>query len=174
MATSLSGSISVQASINYQNGLDMRAVADAVSYTQALTLTNGTGASQATMFWADTRTTDATGETIDLIGGGLTDGFGIAVAPTRIVALIVTAAAANATAGAGSTSLDIWMSREATAGFGLLKTDGHALVIGPGATLLYMIPTATALAVATGDTDQIKFAASNTGNVTYTIIVVGS
>lgn len=174
MATDLQGAVTVQVSMTNTNTVDLRSIVDSLSLSIPLTLTNGTGANQATQIFSDTRTTDATGETLDFNGGGLTDAFGNAIAMTRMVALILTASTANATAGGGGASLDINVERVATAGMGILAADGDILLLKPGMTVAFLVGTATGVTMTAGDTDSLKFAASAAGNVTYTITIIGS
>lgn len=166
MATTLQGSIQLSISLNYQNTNDQGAVSQAVSKNYIQALADGTGLNQAQVLWFDTRTTDDTGESLDFAtGGGLTNIFGTAIALSKIKAVIVVAAAAN--------TLGTIVSRPATTGGGFFDADADATTLRPGGWFVWTAPDATAVAVAAGDTDQIKIAASASGNVAYDIWIIG-
>lgn len=166
MATSLAGQVALQVSVNYQNSLDLRSVVDNFSKNITMNLANGSGADQATVIWADTRTTDNTGETLDFNGGGLVDAFGLAVAITKWVCVIVQAATTNG-------AINVVVTRE-SAGGGLFNLDTAGISLPPGAWFAAGAPAAAHFPATAGDLDSLKIAAASAGNVTYDIVVIGA
>lgn len=164
MATSLSGAVTLQISMNYQNALDNRNTVDALSKSYSMTLTNGTAANQATVLWADTRSTNDTGETLDFNGGGLVNSFGLACPITMYVAVVIASASANTTNIAVT---------QATAG-GLFLANGDGILIPPGGWWLIAAPGTGHLAATAGTLDLLGVKSATAGTVSYDIIVIGA
>lgn len=142
--------------------------ADLVTATQPMDLrtvydwASGTGANQADLIYSDTRTTDATGETLDL--DGLTDAFGVAVAFARIKMMLIRAAAGNTLnvlVGGGDWATWVANSSDIT-------------VVRPGGLMLFVAPDVTGYAVTASTGDGLLIKASTTGNVTYDIVLIGA
>lgn len=134
--------------------LDLRTVYD---------LASGTGANQADLIFSDTRSTNATGEVLDL-DGPLTDNFGNTVTFARIKLMMVKASAANVVNV--SVGGDDW----ATWAGGTTPT----VTVRPGGMLMLVAPDATAYAVTATSADGLKIAASTTGTVSYDIVLIGA
>jgi len=139
------------------------------SYKGGLTvsLTDGTGASQADMVFADQRTLAAsTAEDLDVSGGALVDAFGATFTIAELKVLMVCAAAANTN--------DVVVGGDANS-VPFLDTAAATLSVRPGGCFQLADPSAAGIAVTagTGDIIQIENSAAGT-SVTYDIIIVGS
>lgn len=134
----------------------------------SLTFTDGTGADQCDMVFADTRTIAASGsESLDL-AGGLTDAFGATMTFAEIVAIYVKAAAANTNdvvVGGAASNAYVGPFGDATDKV-KVKPGGVLLIAGPNAAGL------GAVTASTGDILQVANSGGSTG-VTYDIIIVG-
>lgn len=147
--------------------LDLSTPTDALDYTSRVSLTNGTGASQANMSWHDTRTVNASSsENIDL-AGSLTGAFGTTLTFARIKGLLVAAASGNTN--------DVHLSRGSSNGVPLFLANSDGLVIRPGGLFMWMAQDATGIAVTAGTGDILTVANSGAGtSVTYDIVVIGA
>lgn len=130
-----------------------------------LQFANGTGANQADILWADTRTLAASAtEDLDL-AGVLTDAFGATVAAAKVVAILVIADPGNTNdvvIGAATQPIPLFGG---TAGTFAVKPGGFFFCAAPG--------TAGQCAVGAGATDDLKVANSAGGTaVTYSIAVL--
>jgi hypothetical protein len=135
------------------------------SIEKILQFTNGTGAGQADILWADERTLAASAtEDLDL-AGVLTDAFGATVASAELVAILVIAADANTNnvvLGAATNPIALFGGTTPTYA---VKPGGIFLVAAPNAAGL--------LTVGAGSTDVLKVANSGSGtSVTYKIAVL--
>ena len=126
--------------------------------------TNGTGANQANNVFADTRTTDNTGESLDF-SGVLTNAFGATISATKIKALLITASASN--------TIDVAVGGAASNQLSSLFGDAtDKVLVKPGGMVLFVAPDANGYAVTAGTGDILKVAAASAGNVTYDIIAL--
>ena len=126
---------------------------------------SGTGANQADLVWQDTRTLAASAtEDLDL-AGVLADAFGATITAAELVAIMVTADAANTNdvvLGAATQPIPLFGG---TLGTFAVKPGGMFLSVAPGG--------AGQLTVGAGATDDLKVANSSSGTaVTYSIIVL--
>jgi hypothetical protein len=134
-------------------------------YTQ--NLANGTGANQASQMFHDQRTLTASStENIDIQAGTFTNAFGVALAFTKLKALLIFAAVANVNdvlvGGQGANS---WV--------GGFNTTTSVLKVKPGGLFLWTAPQAAGGAVAAGD--LLKIANSSSGSsVIYDIVIIGT
>lgn len=166
MATNLSGSITLQIQMVYQNALDFSSPTDSVNKSYTLSLTDGTGLNQAQKMFSDARSTDNTGESLDLsTSGGLTTAFGADFSLTKIKAIIIVASTANPTT--------VVVSRPATAGAGFFDTDGDSTTLRPGGWFVWTAPDATAVTITNSTDDAIKIAAGTAATVAYDIFIIG-
>lgn len=137
----------------------------------ALTLTDGTGAGQANILFADQRTVaSATNDDIDL-AGVLTDAFGATITAAELVAILIINAPISGPAN--TTNLTIGGGSNPVAGFlgGTTPTIGP---IGPGGVVLLACPTAAGLgAVAAGTADILRIANSSGAAATYQTVIIG-
>lgn len=149
---------------------DLSTASAASAATKSVTsvrLTDGTGAGQADLLFADTRVlTASTSEDLDL-AGVLTDIFGNTVTAVRIKAILIQAAAANTTdviVGAGTNA---WET---------LLNDTGTLTLPPGAAFLATagVADATGWTVTAGTGDILQVEETGGEDVTYNILVIGA
>lgn len=137
----------------------------------ALALTDGTGANQANILFADQRTVaTAANDDIDL-AGALTDAFGATITAAELVAILIINAPISGPAN--TTSLTIGGGSNPVDGFlgGTTPTIGP---IGPGGVVLLACPTAAGLgAVDAGTGDILRIANSAGASATYQIVIIG-
>ncbi|RWD00506.1 MAG: hypothetical protein EOS73_25480 [Mesorhizobium sp.] len=129
-------------------------------------LTNGTGANQADLLFADTRTLAASAtEDLDL-AGVLTDAFGAVITMVEVVAILITADAANT---------NNVVVGDATSPVPLFGGTNGSFAVKPGGMFMAVAPNAAGLfTVGAGSTDDLKITNSSSGTgVTYSIVVVG-
>lgn len=129
-------------------------------------ITNGTGANQADLLFADTRTIAASGsEDLDL-AGSLADVFGATITMVEVLAILITADAGNT---------NNVVIGDSSAPVPLFGGTNPTLAIKPGGMFMIVAPNAAGqFAVGAGSTDKLKVANSGgTTGVTYSIIVVG-
>jgi hypothetical protein len=142
--------------------------ADSVLNLQSiLNLANGTGANQANVIWSDTRSLGpSASEDIDLIGGGLVDPFGVAVAPSKLRVIMISSASSNLN--------DMTLFGDAL-GPAFLNTAATTVTLKPGGVFLLTDPSAAGIAIGAGATDIIQIAnAAGVNTISYSIVVVGS
>lgn len=139
-----------------------------LNFSQSLSLTDGTGASQADRMFTDTRTLAASAtEDLDL-SGSLTNAFGTTVTFARIKLLLVFADAGNTN--------NVNVTRPASNGVPWALAAGDGVAVAPGEfKLLLCRGDATAIAVTAGTGDLITFTNSaGSTSVTYTVIIIGA
>lgn len=158
----------IQLSVNgRQTGaLDLGTPTFPFALSAPISLTNGTGASQADRVFSDTRTLAASGtEDLDL-AGVLVDAFGATITFAKIKAVIIKAAAGNAN--------DVQVTRPASNGVPLFLAAGDGIAIKPGGALAWYCPgTGVTVTAATGDLLTITNGAGGTP-VTYDVIIIGT
>ena len=166
MATALGNAkTKIQITAPLVNVLDLGSAEVTNGFNNEKTFTNGTGANQAGQVFSDTRTTDNTGEELDL-AGSLTNGIGDTITFTAIKAIFIQAASAN--------TLDVVVGGASTNTFvNWVGAAAHTVVVKPGGALALVDPGATGYAVTAGTGDLLKIAASASGNVTYDIVLMG-
>ena len=165
-ANSLSAGLSLSLTSTLTSNQGLALASAPFTENVVLTLANGTGASQADVVWASTRTLAASGtDTFDFAGGGLVDAFGGAIAPAKVKALFVYAYGANtnnAVVGGNANAVPI---------FGAAT---HTIAVKPGGVFLWIIPgTGVTVTAGTGDIIQVVNSAGGT-SITYDIIVIGT
>jgi len=146
--------------------LDLSAAESVLNLMNILDLANGTGANQADVLWSDTRTLTASqSEDLDIIGGGLTDPFGVTFAPARIKAIMISSAKSNLN--------DMTLFGDAL-GPAFLNTAATTMTLAPGGVFLLTDPSATAYPVGAGATDIIQIAnAAGVNSISYSIVILG-
>lgn len=130
-----------------------------------LTFASGTGANQADIVWADTRSVAASSsEDLDL-AGVLADAFGATVAAAELVAILVTADAAN---------VNNVVVGDATSPIPLFGGTNPTFAVKPGGFFFVAAPNAAGLlTVGAGSTDDLKITNSSSGSaVVYTIAIL--
>ena len=138
----------------------------AVSVDKILSVVAGTDATnKANLLFTDRRTLAASAnEDLDL-AGVLTDAFGATLTAAEIVAIFVSAAAAN------TNSVNV--TRPASNGFiGPFLAAGDGVAVKPGEWQAFISQSGWAVTAATGDLLNIANSAAGTA-VTYDIVIVG-
>ena len=169
MGTTLGGAkIGGAIAFEFSSTVDIGQVTHEASFNPNYVFTDGTGANQAKIAFADERTLAASAnETLDL-AGGLTDAFGNAITFTKIKAIMVQASAANTN--------DVLIGGAAATGFSSWVGDATDVVkVKPGGLFLIVAPDTNGYGVTAGTADLLKIAnsAGSTG-VTYKIVVIGT
>ena len=155
----------IQVAAPLVSALDLGAGEAANGFANTITFTNGTGANQAGQVFADTRTTDNTGEELDL-AGTLTNKFGETITFTAIKGIFIQAASAN--------TLDVVVGGAAANAFvNWVGAAAHTIIVRPGGAFGWVDPGATGYAVTAGTGDLLKVAASASGNITYDVVLLG-
>jgi hypothetical protein len=150
------------------NPLDLDTADDPLARDYTQLLSSGTGANQASNMFHDQRTIVASSsENLDL-SGALVNAFGVTLVFTKIKALFIRAAAANANdvlvGGAGSNCWVGWVG-DAT----------DIVKVKPGGTLLWIAPDVNGGAVVAGTGDILKVANGGAGtSVTYDVVILGT
>lgn len=127
---------------------------------------NGVGANQANVIWTSSRTlATATTEDIDLAGGGLTDAFGVAVAPVKLRAVVIVSTATN------TTNLTLFGDANSVP---ILSTAATTTTLQPGGIYVMTWPATAGVAVTAGTGDIIQVANAAGATATYKIIVIGT
>lgn len=165
----LTSDLSITASGILTKTADLSVPSDVLSWRRAVHLASGTGAGQADLRFADTRTLAASAtEDLDL-AGVLTDAFGAALTFVKIKGIFISAAAANTNSVViGAAAANTWAT--------LLNATG-TITLRPGATFAAMSGStdATGMAVTAGTGDLLKVANSGAGtSVSYDIVIVGA
>jgi len=149
------------------NSLDLQEQSSALTSSDSLSLTDGTGANQANNVFSDQRTLAASAnEELDL-AGSLTDAYGSTITFTKVKALKVSAASGNTNSvnvgGAAANGFINWVG-DAT----------DVIKIPPGGTFLITAPDATGFAVTAGTGDLLKITnGGGSTSVTYDIVIIG-
>lgn len=161
--------LNVAASIEgyYQGSNDIASPRQDFAKRIALALASGTGADQADLVFADTRTLAAsTSENLDL-AGVLADAFGQTLTMVEVVAILVAPAEGNTN--------DVLVGGAASNAFAALFGDAtDKLVVKPGGLALLAAPGNPAYAVTASTGDILKVANSAGGSsVTYDIVIIG-
>jgi hypothetical protein len=166
-AASLTSRIEIQVTAKLSSQLDLVAAEAPLAKQVLLDLTNGTGTNQANTIWSDQRTiAPSTTEDLDIVGGGLTDAFGVAFAPVKVKALIVCASSGNTN--------NVVLGGDANA-VPILSAAATTVSIQPKGCFVLTAPATPGIAVTAGTGDIIQVANSGAGtSVTYDIIVIGT
>ncbi len=148
---------------------DLSTPVDDADIKSAWTVTDGTVANQADLFYHDQRTI-ANGANDDLdLAGVLTDKFGSVLTFARVKALYVSAAAANvALVTIGGAPSNAWSP--------IFSDSSDKIVLRPGGFVLLGAPEATAYAVTAGTADQLRIShdGSDSTSVIYDIAIIGA
>jgi hypothetical protein len=158
------GTTSLKIAASLTNALDLVTVTAPLSYTSTESWTDGTAANQFQVAFTDTRSTDSTGEDLDL-AGALTSSFGRTLTFTAIKVLSVEASSSNT----NNVILTGGTSPVST----LFVDTSDAIIVRPGGTLTIIAPDTTGYAVTAGSADDIKIYSSGTGTVSYSIVILG-
>lgn len=164
--TGVRGKIAVNLDLTQVGANDLGSPKMRVTASKMLDLVAGTDAvNKANIMFSDQRTLAASGtENLDL-AASLSDAFGATITAAEIVAIYVSAAAANTN--------NVQVSVPASNGFVgpfLAASDGY--VVKPGEYALFVSQTGWPVTASTGDLLTITNSAGGTG-VTYDIVIVG-
>ena len=152
------------ASQSGSNGLGNPVFSPALN--KLLQFTTGTGASQADLMYAATRTVaSATNDDLDL-AGSLTNVFGATITNVEMVGVLIASDAANTTTlsiGAGSNPwITMWLAT------------GDGIKVFPGGVFLNFAPDANGLGAVTASTGDILRVANGSGaSATYSVVLLG-
>jgi hypothetical protein len=162
----LSAVIKAGISGSHTSVLDLGTATFPIDVRAALTLTDGTGASQSDRVFTDTRTLSASAnEDLDL-SGSLTNAYGT-VTFARIKAVYVTADSGNTN--------NVNVSRSTSNGVPLFLAATDGIAVRPGGIFLWACSDATGVAVTAGTGDLLNFANSSSGSsVTYSVVIIGA
>lgn len=165
-AASLSTNIQINVRATLSNTLDLVTAQAPLAQLADISMGTGTSAGQADVVWSDTRTLTASQtEDLDIVGGGLTDAFGVAFAPARLKVLFVCADAANTNnvvLGGDANSVPFVSAATTT------------ITIEPGGCeVLVRQKTGITVTAGTGDIIQVANSAGGT-SVIYKIILIGT
>lgn len=145
-----------------QNVGDLGTAESRTAITSETHLTTGTGADQSDQFYSDSGECAAATDVIDL-AGALTNAFGESITLTKLKGLYIKAGSAN--------TVDIEVTMPA-GGAPFMKTAADALLLKPGMTFYFSVPTAAAIAISSGSTDLIHLTAA-AGTATYDVALWG-
>lgn len=148
-------------------GLDLETVKSDLAKKFQVSLTDGSGAGQATNWFSDSRVLAASGsESLDL-AGVLSNNFG-PVTFTKIKALMVFARADNVN--------DVVVGPAASNGFTTpFNAAADKVKVKPGGALILIAPDANGYAVTAGSGDLLSIANGGGGSpVNYDVILIGA
>ncbi len=159
----LTGNTNALINLKYTDGLDLSSVLDQLDINIGITWSYGTGANQANLLFHDSRSTDDTGETLDLFASGsLVDAFGNALTMAAIKLLYIKNTHATLELEVfGGVSLDLL----------IIDSTADAIIIPAGGVFLWMCPTAAGIVTSTNK--NLKIAAVTAGTITYDIVAMG-
>lgn len=163
----LSGSLKITLQALLSGAADIGSRQQDINYTVSRPFASGTGADQADLTFADTRTLSASStESLDL-AGGLTDALGNTLTFASVKALIVVAAAANTN--------DVIVGGAASNAFSTMFGDAtDTIKVPPGGVMVLADFGATGFAVTASTGDLLKIANGGSGtSVSYDILIVG-
>lgn len=163
----LSGSLKITLQALLSGAADIGSRRQDINYTVSRAFASGTGADQADLTFADTRTLAASSnESLDL-AGGLTDALGNALTFASVKALIIVAAAGNTN--------DVIVGGAASNAFATMFGDAtDTIKVPPGGAIVLADFGATGFAVTASTGDLLKIANGGSGTpVSYDILIVG-
>ena len=163
----LSTSMRLDLKSTLATALDLVTSRAPLDYSASIALASGTGANQANLLFADTRTLAASAtEDLDL-AGVLSDPLGAALTFARIKFVLVKAAVGNTN--------NVNVTRPASNGVPLFLAAGDGLPIRPGGGNAWWAPDATGVAVTAGTGDLLTFTNSaGSTSVTYDVVIIGA
>jgi len=135
-----------------------------VDKTYAFNFADGTGDAQIGSIYKATRTLVSTNEDLDISGGAIKDFQGVALAMTKMKALLVV----NNGTAAGN---DVAVKQPSSNGVPFAVAAGDGLNIGPGGLLLLISPN-DGYTVTAGTGDLVNVATDFSG--TYDVLVAGT
>lgn len=149
------------------SSLDLSAAVNALLQDFSATLSNGTGAGQASQMWSDTRQLAASAsENLDL-AGSLVNAFGQTITFTKVKLILVRAKSTNNAAN------NVNVSRAASNGLPVFLAASDGVPLAPGAIFLFFDPTGVTVTGGTGDLLTVANSAG-TNTVDYDIVIIGT
>ena len=160
----LTAKLPISLNITNTKDLDLNTVRDVLDSAIGISFTDGTAADQAEILWHDQRSTDDTGETLDLYASGtIVDAFGDALTLTKLKVLIIKNTHAT---------LSLWAGAAATTQIALFGDPASdKLLLPPGGIFLFTAPGLAGVDTATNK--SLKIACTTAATVTYDIYVIG-
>lgn len=158
--------IKVSVDAKFLNDLDPVDAEFNASLNYILALTDGNAANKAELVYLKTDSVTASGTDSWDLAGSLTDAFGNTITCTKLKGVIVW--------NKSSTAGDILnVIRPATDGAAIFGADGDLSAIGPGGLFAWIVPSAAAVTVTGGDTDNIDITETGGANtVSYQIMFI--
>jgi len=161
-STGLVGNSNVVLNIQNKKALDLNNTLDTLNINTGVAWTFGTGANCGNLLWHDSRSTDATGETINVYDGSEKNAFGTALTMEAIKLLYIKNTHASLTLEVlGGSSADI----------AICANNSDIIEIPPGGFLLWVCPTAAGIVTTTNK--NLKLASKTAGTITYDIVMLG-
>lgn len=149
------------------SALDLASALFPLQVDWSQTLSNGTGAAQASQVWSDTRQLSASAsENLDL-AASLTNAFGVTLTFTKVKLLLVRARSTNNAAN------NVNVSRGSSNGVPVFLAASDGVPLQPGAIFLFFDPTGVTVTAGTGDILTIANSAG-TNAVDYDIVIIGT
>lgn len=165
------GEVSVRVSSKLSSAFDLSSVVSELNKTFSTSLTNGTGANQASNVWHDQRTLlTASNENLDFAGGSLSNALGAALTFTEIKAIIIYALPAN--------TGKLTVSSPAGTGVPFMIATGGTTPtpkfdLFPGGLYVYTNPSDAGITVTASTGDIINIDNATGASQSYQIIVYG-
>lgn len=163
MATTHACTVKFQLTSLLQNVGELQTAESAANYTYKKVMTTGSGADQSDQFWSDTSTAAGTTVAIDLANAATLNAFGEALSLTKLKGFAIKAGSSN--------TVDIEVTMP-SGGVPWCKTAADAVLLKPDGLLVYVAPSAAAVAVSAGSTDLIHLTAAS-GTAAYDIVIWG-
>jgi len=162
-STGLVGNSNVLINLRQEKDYDLDTGLDPLIVNTGVNWSFGTGANQANLLWHNSRSTDDTGETINVYDGGVEKTvFGTDLTMEALKLLYVKNTHASLTLelfGGGSADIPI------------CADPSDIVEIPPGGFFLWVCPTAAGIDVTTNK--NLKLASKAAGTVTYDIVMLG-
>jgi len=163
-ALAVDGTTNFKIAATISRTLDLQTGTAPISWAMTDSWTDGTAANQFQVGWADERSTNSTGESLDL-AGSLTDAFGRTLTFTAVKVLSVEASSSNTNTvkvGGGSNAFINWIANSS-----------DIVEVRPGGCLIVAATDTTGYGVTADTGDILKVASGGTGSVTYKVVVLG-
>lgn len=165
MAATLTTTVRVAVTANYQNTVGLAAGSASVDRSLIATLASGVGAAQGDKIFTELAKSISGNYDVDL-AGVLTDAYGALITFARVKLIAIFADPANV----GNVVVG---AAAATIFFGPWGANTHTCNVRPGGVLFFYAPDATAWPVGAGATDFLRIAPS-AGTVVFDWIVMGA
>ncbi len=162
-STGLAGNSVVTIDIQNEKEIDLNTVFDNLNISTSVAWTFGTGANKVNLLWHDSRSTDATGETINVYNGGTEkNAFGDALTMEAIKLLYIKNTHA---------SLVLEILGGSSADIAICASSSDIIEIVPGGFFLWVCPTAAGIVTTTNK--NLKLASKTSGTITFDIVMLG-